>query len=127
VDKKSFEGLVEKAYGAIPEEFRKRIENVVISVEDSPTSYDLEKLKLRKDSLLLGLYRGVPLPKRSVWQVASFPDEIVIYQKAIERICRNEKEIEDKVSEVLIHEIGHYFGLSDREIYKLMGYPLAAH
>ncbi len=121
MDKKSFEYLVEKAYSAIPEEFRKKIENVVISVEDYPTRDDMEKLKLRKDSLLLGLYRGVPLPKRSVWQVASFPDEIVIYQKDIERICRNEKEIEDKVNEVLIHEIGHYFGLSDKEIYELMG------
>jgi predicted Zn-dependent protease with MMP-like domain len=121
VDKKAFEALVEKAYSAIPEEFRKKIENVVISVEDYPTSNDLEKLKLRKDSLLLGLYRGVPLPKRSVWQVASFPDVIVIYQKDIERICRNEKEIEDKVNEVLVHEIGHYFGLSDKEIYDLMG------
>ena len=121
MDKKLFEYLVEKAYSAIPEEFRKKIENVVISVEDYPTRDDMEKLKLRKDSLLLGLYRGVPLPKRSVWQVASFPDEIVIYQKDIERICRNEKEIEDKVNEVLIHEIGHYFGLSDKEIYELMG------
>lgn len=121
MDKKAFEALVEKAYLAIPEEFRKKIENVVISVEDYPTQGDLEKLKLRKDSLLLGLYRGVPLPKRSVWQVASFPDEIVIYQKDIERICRNENEIEDKVNEVLVHEIGHYFGLSDKEIYELMG------
>jgi predicted Zn-dependent protease with MMP-like domain len=121
VDRKAFEDLVEKAYGAIPEEFRKKIENVVISVEDYPTRGDLEKLRLRKDSLLLGLYRGVPLPKRSVWQVASFPDEIVLYQKDIERICRNEKEIEDKVNDVLIHEIGHYFGLSDKEIYELMG------
>jgi predicted Zn-dependent protease with MMP-like domain len=121
VDKKTFEFLVEKAYSAIPEEFRKKIENVVISVEDYPTRDDLEKLKLRKDSLLLGLYRGVPLPKRSVWQVASFPDEIVIFQKDIERICSNEREIEDKVNEVLIHEIGHYFGLSDKEIYRLMG------
>ena len=121
MDKKEFEALVEKAYLAIPEKFRKKIENVVISVEDYPTQGDLEMLKLRKDSLLLGLYRGVPLPKRSVWQVASFPDEIVIYQKDIERICRNEKEIEDKVNEVLVHEIGHYFGLSDKEIYELMG------
>jgi predicted Zn-dependent protease with MMP-like domain len=121
VDKKSFEELVERAYSSIPEEFRKKIENVVITVEDYPTRDDLQTLKLRRDSLLLGLYRGVPLPKRSVWQVAGFPDQIVLYQKDIERICRNEKEIEDKVNEVLIHEIGHYFGLSDKEIYELMG------
>ncbi|MDA2921009.1 metallopeptidase family protein [Desulfobacterota bacterium AH_259_B03_O07] len=121
MNRKKFEELVENAFDAIPEEYRSKMENIVIKVEDYPTADDLEKLKIRRDSLLLGLYRGVPLPKRSVWQGAGLPDEIVIYQKDIEKICRNEGEIEDKVNEVLIHEIGHYFGLSDSEIYELMG------
>jgi len=121
MDRKNFEKLVEKAFEAIPEEYRSKMENIVIRVEDYPTPNDIEKLRITHDSLLLGLYRGVPLPKRSVWQGAGLPDEIVIYQKDIEKICRNEKEIEDKVNEVLIHEIGHYFGLSDSEIYELMG------
>ena len=70
--------------------------------------------------MLLGLYRGVPLPERSIWHVVRLPDVIVLYQKDIERICRSDKEIEEKINEVLLHEIGHYFGLSDKEIYRLM-------
>ena len=121
MDRKTFEQLVEKAYNTIPEYFKEKMENVVINVEDYPSEGDLEKLEIRGDSLLLGLYRGVPLPERSIWHVVRLPDVIVLYQKDIERICRSDKEIEQKINEVLLHEIGHYFGLSDKEIYELMG------
>lgn len=121
MNKKKFEELVEKAYQRIPEEFTQKIENVVITVEDYPTREDLEKLEIRGKGLLLGLYRGTPLPQRSVWQGVRTPDEIVLFQKDIEKVCRNDKEIEDRVDEVLKHEIAHYFGLSDDEIYELMG------
>lgn len=105
----------------IPEKFKEKIDNVVIKVEDYPTREDLEKLKIRNEVLLLGLYRGTPLHQRSVWQGIRLPDEIVLYQKDIEKVCRNDKEIEYRVKEVLQHELGHYFGLSDDEIYELMG------
>lgn len=121
MNRKKFEELVEKAYQRIPEEFRRKIENVVITVEDYPTREDLEKLKIRGHGLLLGLYRGTPLHQRSVWQGVRLPDEIVLFQKDIEKVCRNDREIEDRVNEVLQHEIAHYFGLSDDEIYALMG------
>ncbi len=121
MNKKKFEELVEKAYDRIPEEYRDKIENVVITVEDYPTKEDLEKLEIRGKGLLLGLYRGTPLPQRSIWQGVRTPDEIVLFQKDIERVCRNDKEIEERVDEVLKHEIAHYFGLSDDEIYELMG------
>lgn len=116
-----FERIVQKAYQDIPEKFRDKIDNVVITVEDYPGPEDIEKLKIREHSLLLGLYRGTPLPKRSIWQGARVPDEIVLFQRDIERVCRNETEIREKVNEVLKHEIAHYFGLSDDEIYELMG------
>lgn len=121
MNKKKFEELVEKAYERIPEEYRDKIDNVVITVEDYPTKEDLEKLEIRGKGLLLGLYRGTPLPQRSIWQGIRTPDEIVLFQKDIEKVCKNEKEIEDRVDEVLKHEIAHYFGLSDDEIYELMG------
>jgi predicted Zn-dependent protease with MMP-like domain len=121
VDKKRFEQLVERAYQKIPDKFKEKIENVVIKVEDCPTREDLEKLKIRNEGLLLGLYRGTPLNQRSVWQGIRLPDEIVLYQKDIERVCKNDGEIEDRINEVLQHELGHYFGLSDDEIYALMG------
>lgn len=121
MNKKKFEELVEKAYDRIPQEYRDKIENVVITVEDYPTKEDLEKLEIRGKGLLLGLYRGTPLPQRSIWQGVRTPDEIVLFQKDIEKVCRNDKEIEERVDEVLKHEIAHYFGLSDDEIYELMG------
>jgi len=121
MNRKKFEKLVEQAYERIPDKFTDKIENVAITVEDYPTNEDLETLKIRGKGILLGLYRGTPLPQRSVWQGARLPDTIVIYQKDIERVCRSDKEIEDRVNEVLQHEIAHYFGLSDDEIYELMG------
>lgn len=94
---------------------------MVITVEDYPGTEDLEKLKIRREGLLLGLYRGTPLPQRSIWQGIRLPDEIVLFQKDIEKVCRTESEIEERVNEVLQHEIAHYFGLNDEEIYELMG------
>ena len=121
MDREKFEELVEKAYERIPEKFKRKMENVEIIVEDYPTPEDLEQLRIRGETLLLGFYRGTPLPKRSIWQVARLPDKIVLFQRNIERMCRSEKGIEERVYEVLLHEIGHYFGLSDKEIYELMG------
>ncbi|MER3446489.1 MAG: hypothetical protein C4291_06390 [Candidatus Dadabacteria bacterium] len=121
MDRERFGEFVEKAYERVPERFKRKMENIEIIVEDSPTPEDLEQLRIRGEKLLLGLYRGAPLPKRSIWQVARLPDKIVFFQRNIERICRSEKEIEESIYEVLLHEIGHYFGLSDKEIYELMG------
>ncbi len=121
MDRKKFEEVIERAYQRIPEKFKQKIENLVITVEDYPTKEDLVHLKSRGGNLLLGLYRGTPLPQRSVWQVTRLPDKIVLFQKNIERICRSEEETEEEVNKVLLHEIAHYFGLSDKEIYELMG------
>lgn len=121
MNRKRFEELVNKAYENIPREFRDKIDNVAIKVEDYPTTDDLEKLEIRGNGLLLGLYRGTPLPQRSVWQGIRMPDEIVLYQKDIEKVCNTDQEIEERVNEVLQHEIAHYFGLNDDEIYELMG------
>lgn len=122
MDREQFEEYVEKAFEKIPDNFKRRLENIAIMVEDFPTQEDLRQLRIGSGKLLLGYYRGTPLPQRSVWQGTRLPDTIVLFQNNIERLCRNEKELEEKVFEVLTHEIGHYFGLSDKEIYELMGY-----
>ena len=119
--KENFQEIVEEAYEKIPEKFKQKMENIVITVENFPSQEDLERLNIGDGRFLLGLYKGTPLPQRSVWQVIQFPDKIVLFQRNIERMCRNEKEVEEKVYEVLLHEVGHYFGLSDKEIYELMG------
>ncbi|MBI2485776.1 MAG: metallopeptidase family protein [Deltaproteobacteria bacterium] len=121
MDREKFQEIVEEAYEKIPEKFKQKMENIVITVKDFPSQEDLERLKIRDGKYLLGFYRGIPLPQRSVWQVIQFPDKIVLFQRNIERMCRSEKEVKEKVYEVLLHEVGHYFGLSDKEIYELMG------
>jgi len=97
LEQKKFEELADKAYQKIPEKFKQKMENIVITVEDYPTQEDLGHLKSRGKNILLGLYRGTPLPQRSIWQVARMPDKIVLFQKNIEKICSSEKEVEEKV------------------------------
>ncbi len=67
---------------------------------------------------LLGLYHGVPYGKRINYNLV-MPDKIIIYKKAFEKICKNRKELEKKVEEVLLHEIGHYFGFNEEQLRKL--------
>lgn len=121
IDSERFEELVQKAWDNVPDKFKNKIDNVTITVQDRPTSEQMRSLGLGRNDLLLGLYSGVPMGQRSVWQTLRFPDRIILFQDHIEQVCRNEFEVEERVEEVLIHEIAHYFGMSDEEIYALMG------
>lgn len=112
-----FEEIAQTAFDNLPEDFKTRIDNVHIVVEDYPSEDVLEHMKGGKYSLL-GLYQGTPLPHRNTWYGTSptGPDKITLYQKNIEAACRNESEVELRILEVLYHEIGHYFGMNEREI-----------
>jgi predicted Zn-dependent protease with MMP-like domain len=116
VERSEFEALVLEALEAIPEGFRKKMENVDILVEDRPHESVRLKGKRRPPSRLLGLYRGVPLSKRSVYYSAALPDKIVLYQKAIESISGSREDIKRALKEVIIHELGHHFGLSEDDL-----------
>ncbi len=99
-----FEAIVERALRRIPRAFRRRMQNLVIIVEEEGPPG------------LLGLYEGQPLVHRSVFDPYRFPDRIVIFQRPHERLARNPRDLEELVYETLWHEIGHYFGLSERAI-----------
>jgi predicted Zn-dependent protease with MMP-like domain len=118
MEKKPFEELVEKAFETLPEFFRERVDNVQIIVEDYPSPEQLRRVHAHSYHDVLGLYEGIPLERRGTWYGMSptVPDRISLFQKNIEAVCRSEKEIEAKIQEVLIHEIGHYFGMSEDEI-----------
>ena len=113
MDKKKFEALVEEALEDIPEEFKEKLENVTVMVEDRPPREVYEKTGSSPYSLIFGLYHGVPYKHRGPFYGNIPPDVIVIYQESIERIYSSEEEIRNKVVEVVIHEIGHYFGMKD--------------
>lgn len=111
-----FEALVSDAYASIPRGFRARLRNVAIVVEAEPEPDLLAEMEIEPPDTLFGLYQGTPLTERG-WAFGNqLPDRIVIYQAPIESACESEDEIYGTVAETLIHEAGHYFGLSEEEI-----------
>ncbi|MFW6140588.1 MAG: metallopeptidase family protein [Acidobacteriota bacterium] len=116
MEKHKFEKLVEEALSEIHREFKKYLKNITVIVEDDPPQEAYNRLGINRRGLLLGLYHGVPLKHRGPYYGNIPPDVISIYQKPIEKICTTEEEIKRKVREVVRHEIGHYFGKSDKEL-----------
>ena len=116
--RKEFEDLVEEAFEGLPEQFRHHIENVRIIVDDVDAPQTRRKVGIRAGSMLLGLYEGVPLNKRGegYGMYPVVPDTITLFQRNIESVARSEAAVRRSVREVLIHELGHYFGMSEEEI-----------
>ena len=119
MERQKFEELVVKAIKGLPEEFQQKLENVDVVVEDRVSPELLLEMGLRSPFELLGLYQGVPLDRRGFYYGNVLPDKITLFQTPIESICKIKEEIEEKVREVVIHEIGHYFGLDDEKLREL--------
>lgn len=115
MDEEKFRKLVSEALDSLPKEFAQKLDNVEVVVEDFPTMYQIGKSKIPPNSLLLGLYEGVPQTKRGIYYSA-IPDKITIFKNAIERICSSEEDIKKQVRKTVMHEIGHHFGLSDEDM-----------
>ncbi len=116
MDRERFEGLVARAVDSLPEEFRSKLENIDVVVEDWPTQYQLAEAGLRRGQTLLGLYQGVPRTKRSRHYGLVPPDKITIFQKPIEAKCRYDAEITTEIQRVVRHEIAHHFGIGDARL-----------
>jgi predicted Zn-dependent protease with MMP-like domain len=114
--RKQFERLVEEALQTIPRRFRREMQNVAVIVEDAPSADLLEDMGIDPPDTLFGLYQGVPLTERSWSYSSTLPDRIVIFQHPIEDACESDDEIIVAIGETVIHEFGHYFGLSEEEI-----------
>jgi predicted Zn-dependent protease with MMP-like domain len=111
-----FARLVEEALTTIPRRFRKAVRNVAVIVEDDPSPELLDEMGIDPPDTLFGLYQGTPLPERGWAHGNAEPDRIVIFQGPIEEACDDEDEIVVTIGETVIHEFGHYFGLSEDEI-----------
>ena len=114
--REKFTRLVEEALREIPRRFRAEMKNVAVVVEDEPPPEILEEMEIPPDDTLFGLYQGTPLPERGWNYGNTLPDRISIYQRPIVEACADEDEIRDCVAETVIHEFGHYFGMSEEEI-----------
>ncbi len=103
-----FEEMVGTALDGLPEQFGKLMKNIAVVVEHGPGPRGL-----------LGLYQGIPLTSRTTNYAGVLPDKITIYQRAICAICDTREQVVEQVRRTVIHEVGHYFGLSDERLREL--------
>ena len=119
MDRPAFEKLVQKSLLRLPRRFKQKLKNISVEVEDRPSAELLRDMGIMSGTLF-GLYQGVPLTQRE-WNYGNvLPDRIVIYQRPIESAAASPGEIEEIVLDTVMHEIGHYFGFSDNELYEMM-------
>jgi predicted Zn-dependent protease with MMP-like domain len=111
-----FRELVDEALDTIPERFRAAMQNIAIVVEDEPTPEQLASVEIEPPDTLLGLYEGIPLPERGWSHGNTLPDKITLFQFPIEDSSDDDDDVVIAIGETLIHEVGHYFGLSEEEI-----------
>ncbi|GAB3251063.1 metallopeptidase family protein [Nocardioides dilutus] len=108
VDPERFEAMVSEALDGLPDELGELMTNVAVTVEhdEGPPG-------------LLGLYRGIPLSRRTTAYAGVLPDRITIYRRAICARCRTEREVVEQVRRTVVHEVGHHFGIGDARLREL--------
>src|SRR6266853_437821 len=116
VERRAFDALVADALAGIPSQFREALANLAISVESEPAPSLLREMEIEPPDTLLGLYQGTPLTERGSTYGNTLPDRILLFQGPLERASEDEDDLIVAIGETLIHEIGHYFGLSEEEI-----------
>jgi len=119
MDEERFQWLVIQAVDSLPDEFRNKLENIDVVVEEWPTEEQLAQVGLKHRHTLLGLYQGVPLTRRGVHYGLVPPDKITIFQKPIEFKCRHDARIVAEIGRVVRHEIAHHFGIGDARLRQL--------
>jgi len=116
VKRDRFLQLVDEALDSIPSRFRDAMQNIAIVVEDEPSPEKLEEVGIEPPDTLFGLYEGTPLTERQWADGNRLPDKITLFQNPIEESSEDEDDLVIAIGETLIHEVGHYFGLSEEEI-----------
>lgn len=112
-----FEKLVMEVLEDLPQKFKEKFENIDFIIDEESTSPLLSKHSSRPH-YTLGLYHGVPMTRKS-HRGQHHPDRIVIYKKSIEAVCRDRKSLERTIKRVVLHEVGHYFGISEKRLREL--------
>ncbi len=116
VSEEEFHELVDAAIETIPENFKEKLDNIIFIVEDYPSESDMARLGMDNKHYLLGLYSGTPYTHRSTWYAGTVPDRIILFQKNIEPLVNTKDQLNEKIREVIVHEIAHYFGMNEDEI-----------
>jgi predicted Zn-dependent protease with MMP-like domain len=114
------EAIADQAFKRLPRRFRDLCKDVVIRVEDFPTDEVLDAFDAESPFDLLGLYHGVDLARQSVMDPAAMPEMVFLYRRPIlDYWAEHEETLGHIVTHVLVHEIGHHFGLSDADMHRI--------
>ncbi len=114
---KEFEDLAAEAWRQIPQEFRDLAKDVLIRIEDFASEEVLDSLGIENEFDLMGVYQGVSLERKSVMDIPQEPDTVVLFRRPIlDYWTDSEETLGALVTHVLVHEIGHHFGLSDDDM-----------
>lgn len=114
-----FDTLISKAMDELPQEYITGLDNVAIVMADTPTEEQKIKMKLRENTVLLGLYEGIPLTQRGAGYTFVLPDKITLFKHSILRVVRTEEELFEQIKRTLWHEIAHYYGLNHDHMHRL--------
>jgi predicted Zn-dependent protease with MMP-like domain len=115
MQRKAFESLVDQAIRGLPSEFRDKLQNVEVVIEDWPSRELLQRMAIDEGDGLFGLYEGVPLTERG-FSPPLYPDRIWIFQKSIEEACETDEDITEEIRVTLLHEVAHFFGIDDEHL-----------
>jgi predicted Zn-dependent protease with MMP-like domain len=108
VEPERFEAMVKEALDGLPAELGELMSNVAVTVEHGGGPAGL-----------LGLYRGIPLTRRTTAYAGVLPDRITIYRRAICAVCHSDQEVVEQVRRTVVHEVGHHFGITDARLREL--------
>ncbi|MEA3334762.1 MAG: metallopeptidase family protein [Chloroflexota bacterium] len=119
LSREEFEQLVVDAVATLPPEILDKMDNVAITVQDWPSRGQLQRSNVGPGSTLFGLYEGVPLTRRTTHYGMVPPDRITIFRGPLTTHRRSPEAIAEQVRKTVIHEIGHHFGMSEKQIQSL--------
>jgi predicted Zn-dependent protease with MMP-like domain len=114
-----FDRIVKQSIRRIPEEIRRHLDNILITVQKRPAPDMLEEMGYPPDEPLLGVYWGVPLNERSAAEPPLYPDTIYIFKEPLEEMCANREELEEEIEITVAHEVAHYLGMSEERLAEL--------
>jgi predicted Zn-dependent protease with MMP-like domain len=114
--REQFRALVAEAIDSIPERFATHVRNVAIVIEEAPSPAQLAEMEIEPPDTLLGLYQGTPLTERRWDHGNDLPDRVLLFQRPIEDDAADDGDVVGVIGETLIHELGHYFGMTEDEI-----------
>ncbi len=119
VPEKRFDAIVKRAVARIPQEIRKHLDNLVISVLPRPSREMRKEMGLRPNDEVLGLFQGVALTERSITSPPLYPDTIFLFQGPLEEMCETVEELEEEIEITVVHEVAHYIGMDEERLAEL--------